>query len=112
MSAKESKKILENLKSNQTLSNEEIEAIDIALKHISHIEYNKGSHTDFQGWPIEKCTMKELREFVKENNGLSDDTKILVLEDDGMGYGGNNGYCSDIYLSGNEKGETEIKIWF
>jgi hypothetical protein len=67
---------------------------------------------DFQGWEIKEITMKELRKFVRDNGVLDDDTKILVLEDDGMGYGARNGYCSSIYLSENKDGKKEIQIWF
>lgn len=67
---------------------------------------------DFQGWPIKELTMKDLREFVNNNKELDDNVKILVLEDDGMGYGAVNGYCSDIYVSKNEEENDEIQIWF
>ena len=56
--------------------------------------------------------MKELREFVKENESIEDDTKLLVLEDDGMGYGANNGYCSDLFISEDNDGKKEVQIWF
>ena len=50
--------------------------------------------------------------FVRDNGSLDDDVNILVLEDDGMGYGARNGYCSDIYVSENKDGKKEIQIWF
>lgn len=67
---------------------------------------------DFQGWPIDELTMKDLREFVENNKDLGDDTKIRVLEDDGMGYGAVNGYCSGLYVSDIEDNKKEIQIWF
>lgn len=67
---------------------------------------------DFQGWPIKELTMKDLREFVNNNKELDDNVKILVLEDDGMGYGAVNGYCSSIHVSKNEEENDEIQIWF
>ena len=67
---------------------------------------------DFQGWPIDELTMKDLRKFVEDNQSLDDDVKILVLQDDGMGYGANNGYCSDICLYTDENDEKQIQIWF
>jgi len=67
---------------------------------------------DFQGWPIKELTIKDLREFVNNNKELDDNVKILVLEDDGMGYGAVNGYCSGIYVSKNEEENDEIQIWF
>lgn len=56
--------------------------------------------------------MKQLRKFVRDNGPLDDDVNILVLEDDGMGYGARNGYCSGIYVSENKDGKKEIQIWF
>ena len=56
--------------------------------------------------------MKELRKFVRDNGALNDDVKLLVLEDDGMAYGANNGYCSDLCVSEDENGEKEVQIWF
>lgn len=35
--------------------------------------------------------------------------KIQILQDDGMGYGANNGYCFDAY---EERENKNIKIWF
>jgi hypothetical protein len=56
--------------------------------------------------------MKDLRKFVRDNGALDDTVKLLVLEDDGMGYGARNGYCSDIYVGKNEVDEKEVQIWF
>ena len=67
--------------------------------------------TDFQGWPINELTMKDLRKFVRDNGSLDDDVKLLVLEDDGMGYGAVNGYCTDLYVIDND-GKKEVQIWF
>ena len=61
---------------------------------------------------LKKITMKQLRKFVRDNGPLDDDVNILVLEDDGMGYGARNGYCSGIYVSENKDGKKEIQIWF
>jgi hypothetical protein len=56
--------------------------------------------------------MKDLRKFVRDNGALDDDVKLLVLEDDGMGYGARNGYCSDIYVGKDKDGKNEVQIWF
>ena len=47
-----------------------------------------------------------------DDDNLDDDIQILVLQDDGMGYGARNGYCSDIYVSENKDGKKEVQIWF
>ena len=49
---------------------------------------------------------------VDKNGNLADDIQILVLEDDGMGYGARNGYCTGIYLSDGDNGKKEVQIWF
>ena len=90
----------------------EMNAVNEALMAMSHIMYKKEDQTDFQGWPVKKLTMKDLRKFVRDNGPLDDTVKILVLEDDGMGYGARNGYCSDIYVGENVDKEKEVQIWF
>lgn len=90
----------------------EMNAVNEALMTMSNIIYKKEDQTDFQGWPVKKLTMKDLRKFVRDNGPLDDTVKILVLEDDGMGYGARNGYCSDIYVGENVDKEKEVQIWF
>ena len=67
---------------------------------------------DFQGWPLEHLTMKDLREFVENNKDIKDDAKVLVLQDDGMGYGAVNGYCTNINRTKVEDNNEEVQIWF
>ena len=104
--------ILNELSINEELTIRERAAVNEALMAMSNIIYKKEPQTDFQGWPVKKLTMKELRKFVRDNGALDDTIKLLVLEDDGMGYGARNGYCSDIYVGENEIGEKEVQIWF
>ena len=56
--------------------------------------------------------MKDLRKFVRDNCALDDDVKLRILEDDGMGYGAVNGYCSLICLSDDSEGNKEVQFWF
>jgi hypothetical protein len=56
--------------------------------------------------------MKDLRKFMKDHKSLDGNCKILILQDDGMGYGANNGYCTELATSENKEGETEVQIWF
>lgn len=104
--------ILNSLSINDKLTISERAAVNEALMAMSNIIYKKEEQVDFQGWPIKKITMKDLRKFVRDNGVLDDEVKILVLEDDGMGYGARNGYCSDIYVGENEDKEKEVQIWF
>jgi hypothetical protein len=67
---------------------------------------------DFQGWPIDELTMKDLRKFMEENSTLDDDVKIRVYQDDGMGYGAINGYCSLLCTYEDEDGKKEVQVWF
>ena len=103
---------LNGLSIDEDLTIRERAAVNEALMAMSNIIYKNEDQTDFQGWPIKKLTMKQLRKFVRDNGALDDDVKILVLEDDGRGYGARNGYCSDIYVSENEDKEKEVQIWF
>jgi hypothetical protein len=112
MNTKEIISILNNLSINSELDIRERAAVNEALMAMSNIVYKKENQTDFQGWPVKKLTMKDLRKFVRDNGTLDDTVKLLVLEDDGMGYGARNGYCSDIYVGENIDKEKEVQIWY
>lgn len=104
--------ILSNLTVDERLNENEKEAIKVANKYLKTLQLKEGERYDFQGWKIDKINMKELRKFVRDNCQLDDDVNILILEDDGMGYGAVNGYCSDIYVDENKDGKEEVHIWF
>ena len=104
--------ILNNLSINEDLSVYERSAINEAIMTMEHTKRMGEVQNNFQGRSIEKLTMKELRKFVKENGALHDEAKLLVLQDDGTGYGANNGYCSGLYVSKDENNDTTVQIWF
>ena len=112
MKIEEVMSVLNGLSIDEELTIRERAAVNEALMAMSNIIYKKEDQTDFQGWPVKKLTMKDLRKFVRDNGPLDDTVKILVLEDDGMGYGARNGYCSDIYVGENVDKEKEVQIWF
>ena len=112
MDTKNTHKVLNDLIKSGKLNNEELEAVANATEHIARLQYNNGEQFDFQGWPLEKMTMKDLRVFMKDNESLSDDVKIWILQDDGMAYGANNGYCNGIYLGDDEDGNDVVEFWF
>jgi len=103
---------LNNLITDDRLTSEEKNAISTACNIMRLYLRKKEPYIDFQGWEQRKHTMKDLREFVGKNDNLADDIQILVLEDDGMGYGARNGYCTSIYLSDDGNGKKEVQIWF
>ena len=112
MESNEIIELLNNIKVYNNLSPNETEALDKAAQAVKRQQRNDEEHIDFQGWPIEKLTMRELRKFVKDNCALDDNVKLLVLEDDGMAYGANNGYCSELSVSEDDNGNKEVHIWF
>jgi hypothetical protein len=113
MNTKETMNILNNLLVNDKLTVDERYAINEACNYISQLEYNNKEQTDFQGWPLEKLTMKELRKFVRDNCALDDNVKLRILQDDGMGYGANNGYCTDISIYEDmDNNNKEVQFWF
>ena len=67
---------------------------------------------DFQGWKVNNATLGDIRELVEKTKSLQNDTKVRVFEDDGMGYGANNGLCTDIYWGSDLEENDEIRIWF
>ena len=103
---------LNNLIVDDRLTSEERNAISTACNIMRLYLRKKEPYVDFQGWEQKKHTMKDLREFVDKNDNLADDIQILVLEDDGMGYGARNGYCTDIYLNDGGDGKQNVQIWF
>lgn len=112
METKQAIDILNNLIVDDRLDADEKAAISDSCNYMRTLELKEGDQYDFQGWKVKKITMKQLRKFVRDNEPLDDDVNILVLEDDGMGYGDRNCYCSDIYVSENKDGKKEIQIWF
>lgn len=112
METKEVVTILNNMMIDSSLDIRERTAINEALMYISNIEYKNTTQYDFQGWKVKKLTMKDLRKFVRDNGALDDDVKLLILEDDGMGYGARNGYCSDIYVKKDKDNKKEVQLWF
>ena len=110
METKQAIDILNNLIVDDRLDADEKAAISDSCNYMRILEFKEGDQYDFQGWKVKKITMKQLRKFVRDNDPLDDDVNILVLEDDGMGYGARNGYCSDIYVSENKDGKKEIQI--
>jgi len=112
----ETKKVLDTLNGlvgdTERLSADERNAISEARNTILSYERKKEVETDFQGWEMPHYTMKDLRKFMKEHKSLDGNCKILILQDDGMGYGANNGYCTELSTAENKEGETEIHIWF
>ena len=112
METKQAIDILNNLIVDDRLDADEKAAISDSCNYMRTLELKEGDQYDFQRCKVKKITMKQLRKFVRDNDPLDDDVNILVLEDDGMGYGARNGYCSDIYVSENKDGKKEIQIWF
>lgn len=112
----DNKKVIENLDKLITgltgITDDEKTALLEAQKTVKLYERKQKEEIDFQGWPLRHHTMKDLREFMKRNKSLDGETKILVLEDDGMAYGARNGYCTEISVSDNGKGGKEVHIWY
>ena len=103
------KKTLDTLNSlvedTERLSADERNAISEAMKTMLSYERKKEVETDFQGWEMPHYTMKDLRKFMKDHKSLDGDCKR-------MGYGANNGYCTELSTAENKEGETEVHIWF
>lgn len=100
------------------LSSEGKEAIETVLHNLTRLNDDKEEY-DFQGWLIEKKTMKSILNIFNPIHDkekriyiINDDNKLLdivptILQDDGMGYGANNGS-----LTGIECDDDNVKLWF
>ena len=105
--------LLGNLVDKYDLTEKEKESLDEVISVVKTLFHKRTTDEfDFQGWPVKKITMKDLRRFVRENGPLGDEVKLFVLQDDGMGYGAINGYCSDLLVGLNDEGNNEVQIWF
>ena len=93
------------------LSESEGTALEEAIRTVELYERKQKEDVDFQGWAMHHQTMNDLRVFMKKHKGIDGDAKILLLEDDGMGYGARNGYCTGISVSDNKEGKKEIHLW-
>lgn len=91
---------------------EENETLENAIKVLKHLEHLHDERVDFQGWKEKQITLGDLRKVIEQTSTVSDDAKVIVYEDDGMGYGANNGICTDIYWSEDVDGNDVIKVWF
>ena len=100
------------IEDTERLSADERGAFSEARDTMLLYERKKEVETDFQGWEMPHYTMKDLRKFMKDHKSLDGGCKILILQDDGMGYGANNGYCTELSTSEDKEGNTEIHIWF
>ena len=113
MEAKKAMDILNGLViDDERLSADERTAIGEALYTMFQYERKQNEDVDFQGFNLTHQTMKDLRLFMKKNKSLDGDTKILILEDDGMGYGARNGYCTEISVAENKDNKKEVRFWF
>ena len=111
------KETIETLRNRGSIDNPVVRevAINNALEVLEKVEANNSIQLDFQGWPIGQMTFGDMKLFVNNHQDLDDDTKLLVLQDDGMGYGANNGYASFMCVSEptvKDGGDKEIQIWF
>lgn len=101
-----------NLIAENVETKDENDAIETAIQALNNLEHIYDEKNDFQGWKEKQITLGDIRKLVENTNGVSDDAKVIVYEDDGMGYGTNNGLCTDIYLSEDTDGNDVIKVWF
>lgn len=100
------------------LSSEGKEAIEAVLHNLTRLNSDEEEY-DFQGWLIEKKTMKDILKIFnpihdkeKQIYIINDDNNLLdvvptILQDDGMGYGANNGS-----LTGIECEDDKVNLWF
>lgn len=100
------------------LSSEGKGAIETVLHNLTRLNDDKEEY-DFQGWLIEKKTMKNILNIFNPIHDkekriyiINDDNNLLdvvptILQDDGMGYGANNGS-----LTGIEYDDDNVKLWF
>lgn len=91
---------------------EENDALEKAIKVLKHLEHLHDKRVDFQGWKEKQVTLGDLRKVIEQTSTVDDDAKVIVYEDDCMGYGANNGICTDIYWGEDVDGNDVIKVWF
>lgn len=100
------------------LSTEGKEAIECVLLALSRLNDETTAY-DFQGWVVEKKTMRDIIKVLKPTYYEESDKYVIdgknplldvvptILEDDGMGYGANSGKLNGVDIENNN-----INLWF
>lgn len=107
--------LLQNIdvKSNIVIDENIYEAIKTLIGATYSLTREGVEENDFQGWPIKQWKWGEVRKCLCGEDGMNtadcDDFHIMILEDDGMGYGANSGYMNGMEFDYENK---KVKLWF
>lgn len=102
------------LMNNEALNSDEKKTIEDSIQLLSRLQRNYEVTYDFQGWKEKPLKFSEVLDSINaldENGKVKPEilnTNVIILEDDGMGYGANNGACRQAYVNK----EGEINLWF
>lgn len=108
MELKETVEIIEKMMANTKFSESEREALKCLLSVTNRLSKKNETEVDFQGWELKKHKVRDLKDILSIRKDL-DEYELMILEDDGMGYGAVNGYCNGIEIDDNNK---ELHLWF
>ena len=119
--------LLNNIINNNNLSKEDSETLIETLAVLNHLKHNSEDEETFQGDIKKPLTLKDVlngikvpklnkRAYILDENNSKDkellNMPVILLEDDGMGYGALNGACRDAYVSDYDKDNKKIHLWF
>lgn len=118
---------INNIINNNNLSKEDSETLIETLAVLNHLKHNSEDEETFQGDIKKPLTLKDVlngikvpklnkRAYILDENNSKDkellNMPVILLEDDGMGYGALNGACRDAYVSDYDKDNKKIHLWF
>lgn len=112
---------------NKELSEEDINTLSEAVMALKNLKHSSEDEETFQGDIKKPLTLKDVlngikvpklnkRAYILDENNSKDkellNMPVILLEDDGMGYGALNGACRDAYISDYDKDNKKIHLWF
>ena len=118
---------INNIINNNNLSKEDSETLIETLAVLNHLKHNSEDEETFQGDIKKPLNLRDIldgievpklnkRAYVLDENDPKDkellNMPVILLEDDGMGYGALNGACRDAYVSDYDKDNKKIHLWF
>lgn len=125
------KNLIDNLNkiiSNKNISDDnDLKTLESVLNVLNNLKRNKENEETFQGDIKKPLTLKDVlnsikvpklnkRAYILDEKDSNDkkllDMPVILLQDDGMGYGALNGACREAYVNDYDENNKSIYLWF
>lgn len=125
------KKLIDDLNKiilNKNISDEnDLKTLKSTLNVLNNLKRNEENEKTFQDDEKKPLTLRDILDKIS-NNKLNDrvylfdekdsndkkllDMSVILLQDDGMGYGALNGACREAYVNDYDENNKSIYLWF